>query len=55
MRSVWAWIAAILISAVILALIFGGGSSRPAYHKARGAIDQPVVQSQNHFQAVISQ
>ncbi len=55
MRSVWAWIAAILISAVILALIFGGSSSRQAYHTARGAIDQPITQSQNHIQAEISQ
>lgn len=52
MRSVWAWIATILVGAFILALIFGGGSSRQAYRTARGAIDQQVEQSQDRVQAV---
>jgi len=52
MRSIWAWIAAILVGVVILALIFGGGSSRQAYRQARGAIDQQVEQSQDRIQAV---
>jgi uncharacterized phage infection (PIP) family protein YhgE len=52
MRSIWAWIAAILIGVFILALIFGGGSSRQAYRAARGTIDQQVEQSQDRVQAV---
>lgn len=52
MRSIWAWIAAIIVGVFILALIFGGGSSRQAYRVARGTIDQQVAQSQDRVQAV---
>ncbi len=52
MRSIWAWIAAILFGAFILALIFAGGSSRQAYRVARGTIDQQVEQSQDRVQTV---
>lgn len=52
MRSIWAWIAAIVVGAFILALIFGGGSSRQAYRVARGTIDQQVEQRQDRIQAV---
>ena len=52
MRSIWAWIAAILIGVFILALIFGGGSSRQAYRVARGTVDQQVEMSQDRIQAV---
>jgi hypothetical protein len=52
MRSIWAWIAAILIGVFILALIFGGGSSREAYRVARGTVDQQVEMSQDRVQAV---
>lgn len=52
MRSIWAWIAAIIVGASILALIFGGGSSRQAYRVARGTIDQQVEQRQDRIQAV---
>jgi hypothetical protein len=37
---------------VIVALIFGGGSSREAYRVARGTIDQQVEQSRDRIQAV---
>ena len=52
MRSIWAWIAAIIVGVFILALIFGGGSSRQAYRVARGTIDQQVAQGQDRIQAV---
>jgi hypothetical protein len=52
MRSIWAWIAAIIVGVFILALIFGGGSSRQAYRVARGTIDQQVEQRQDRIQAV---
>lgn len=52
MRSIWAWIAAIIVGVSILALLFGGGSSRQAYRVARGSIDQQVEQSQDRIQAV---
>ena len=52
MRSIWAWIAAIIVGVFILALIFGGGSSRQAYRVARGTIDQQVEQGQDRIQAV---
>jgi hypothetical protein len=52
MRSIWAWIAAIVVGVFILALIFGGGSSRQAYRVARGTVDQQVEQSQDRIQAV---
>lgn len=52
MRSIWAWIALILVGVSILALLFGGGSSRQAYRVARGAIDQQVEQRQDRIQAV---
>jgi hypothetical protein len=52
MRSIWAWIAVIVVGVVILALIFGGGSSRQAYRVARGTVDQQVEQSQDRIQAV---
>lgn len=52
MRSIWAWIAAIIVGAFIIALIFGGGSSREAYRAARGTIDQQVEQSRDRIQAV---
>lgn len=52
MRSIWAWIAAIIVGVFIIALIFGGGSSRQAYRQARGTIDRQVEQSQDRIQAV---
>jgi hypothetical protein len=52
MRSIWAWIATIIVGAFILALLFGGGSSRQAYRVARGTIDQQVEQRQDRIQAV---
>lgn len=52
MRNIWAWIAAIIVGVFILALIFGGGSSRQAYRVARGTIDQQVAQGQDRIQAV---
>ena len=52
MRNIWAWIAAIIVGVFILALIFGGGSSRQAYRVARGTIDQQVAQGQDRIQVV---
>lgn len=51
MRSIWAWIAAIVVGVFILALIFGGGSSREAYRSARGAISQRVELGQQRIDA----
>ncbi len=52
MRSIWAWIGVVVVGLVIVALIFGGGSSREAYRVARGTIDQQVEQSRDRIQAV---
>jgi hypothetical protein len=52
MRSIWAWIGVIVVGLIIVALIFGGGSSREAYRAARGTIDRQVEQSQDRIQAV---
>ena len=52
MRSIWAWIGVVVIGLIIVALIFGGGSSREAYRVARGTIDQQVEQSRDRIQAV---
>lgn len=52
MKSIWAWIAIVIVGLCIVALIFAGGSSRQAYRVARGTIDQQVEQSQDRIQAV---
>ena len=39
MDRIWAWIAGIAVSLLIIALVLYGSPGRQAYHRARGAIE----------------